>query len=456
MKNYQLILLTTLLFVTLFYGETMGLNFGILGVAYAVLTFFKTPKRYKTNTFLFLFVAGVLSCFAFAWYGDFASFLAVFTSLFLLSFKSQNRELKSIFVIPVFALNFITFIYRFFQFEEWLPKRNASGSLQKMISLVLIPSILIAVFFGVYSLGSDHFSKIFTDFEFNFNFWEFFALSCLGFFIAFNFWNVKIYNFILGWNHHLKNDFLNEDKIQKPTFSFMDIDAERNSGVVSFLALNILLIIFIVTFNYEQFVEIPKTINQLSAEIHDRVNVVIFSIIMAIAVIMFYFKGNFSFDQKSETLKALAKVWVYLNAILVISAFAKNTEFIMNYGLTYKKLGVYAFLSLSLIGLVFTFLKIKNQKTNAYLFNNMAWYFYGIILICSFINWGGIITAHNMKRNDFALNFHKTSIAFSEKQLLKYVEIKKDKELKEEILNKLQSENEKPFLSKILYYEMIK
>ncbi len=455
MKNYQLILLTTLLFVTLFYGETMGLNFGILGVAYAILTYFKTPERNKTKAFIFLFVASVFSCFAFAWYGDFPSFLAVFTSLFLLSFKSQNRELKSIFVIPVFVLNFFTFIYRFFQFDEWLPKRNTSGSLQKVISMVLIPCFFIAVFFGIYSFGSDHFSNVFTDFEFNFNFWEFFALSCLGFFIAFNFWNVKIYNFILGWNHSLKNDFLNEDKIQKPTFSFMDIDAERNSGVVSFLALNVLLIVFIITFNYEQFVEISKTPNQLSAETHDRVNAVIFSIVMAIAVIMFYFKGNFNFDTKSNSLKILAKIWIFLNAVLVISAFAKNTEYIVNFGLTYKRLGVYAFLILSLIGLFFTFLKIKKQKTNAFLFNNMIWYCYGTILVCSFINWGGIITENNMKRKDFALNFHKTSIEFNEKQLLKYAEENKDDNLKNEILNKSKAENSNTFLSRILYYETI-
>ncbi len=99
MKTHQLILLTTVLFITLFYGETMGLNFGILGIAYAVLTLFKTPERNRTQTFLILFVTTVLSSIAFAWYGDFVSFLAVFSSAFLLAFKSKNRDLKSIFVM---------------------------------------------------------------------------------------------------------------------------------------------------------------------------------------------------------------------------------------------------------------------------------------------------------------------------------------------------------------------
>ena len=447
MKNHQLILLTTVLFITLFYGEDMGLNFGILGIAYALLTLFKTPDRNRTRTFLILFVTTVLSSIAFAWYGDFVSFVAVFTSAFLLAFKSKNRDLKSLFVIPVFVVNFITFPYRFFKFDDWLPKRNTSGTWQKLISVVLIPTFFIILFFAVYSAGSEHFSKIFTDFHFEFNFWEFFVLGLLGFFIAFNYWNFKIDHFIFDWNHHLKNDFLNEDKIQKPTYSFLDLDAERKSGVVSFLALNILLLIFIITFNYEQFIEIPKTPNQLSSETHDRVNAVILSILMAIGVIMFYFKGSFNFDKKAKSLKILANIWIVLNVVLVISAFVKNSEYIINLGITYKRLGVYAFLILSMIGLVLTFLKIQKQKTNAFLFNHMVWYFYGTILVCSFINWGNLATVYNIKNNkgDFyflrLLNFNDEvlSVKFPHSDT-----------------TKIEYEQKKPFLSKIIYYQTLK
>ncbi|MGZ5264851.1 MAG: DUF4173 domain-containing protein, partial [Kaistella sp.] len=98
MKTHQLILLTTVLFVTLFYGEDMGLNFGILGIGYAMLTLFNTPEANRTRNFLILFVTSVFSSVAFAWYGDFVSFLAVFMSMFLLAFKSSNRDLKSLLV----------------------------------------------------------------------------------------------------------------------------------------------------------------------------------------------------------------------------------------------------------------------------------------------------------------------------------------------------------------------
>ena len=257
-------------------------------------------------------------------------------------------------------------------------------------------------------------------------------------------------------NHFLKNDFINEDKTKNSTFTFLEIDAERTSGIVSLLALNILLVIFIFTFNYEQFEEIPKTINELSAETHDRVNALILSILMAICVILFYFKSNFNFDEKAKSLKVLAKIWIFLNAVLVISAMAKNVEYNVVLGLTYKTLGVYAFLILSLIGLMITFLKIHQQKTNAFLFNHMIWYFYGTILVCSYINWGGIITLNNRKRQDFALNFHRGAINFSEKQLLNYADEKKDLKLKPEIITQIKNKQGKTFLSKSLFYETIK
>lgn len=456
MKTHHYIFLTTAIFVALFYNENIGLNLGILAIVYSVLTVFKTPEKNRTRTFMILLVTSIFSGIAFAWYGDFASFLAVVSSLLLLSYRSQNKRMKILLLIPVFVVNCFTFICRVFNLDKWLPKRNASGLWQKVLAFVLIPLIFISIFFGIYSAGSDHFASIFTDYELNVNFWQLLCISILGFFIAFNYWNYSVEKLIYKQNHILANEFEAKDKIQKATYSFLDLNSERMSGVISFFCLNILLVFFIITFNYEQFYEAVKTPNQLSEETHERVGAVIMSIVMAILVIMFYFKSNFNFDSKAGLMKILVKIWIVLNAVLVISAMLKNTEYIINYGFTYKRLGVYAFLILSLIGLVMTFVKIQMRKKNVFLFNTMVWYFYGTILACSYINWGGLITSQNMKRDDFAIDYHLQSINFSEKYLLKYAEEKQNTPLKKEILEKVKTEKSETFLSKILYYETIR
>lgn len=456
MKTHHYIFLTTALFIIVFYDQELALNVGIIGIIYSLLTLFRTPEKNRTKTFFFLFAASILSDIAFAWYRDFPSLLAVLSSLLLLGYRSKNRRMKILFLIPVFVTNCFTALCRFFSFDEWLPRKDVPGLWQKTMAFVLIPLILISIFFGIYSAGSDHFANLFTNIEFDINFWQLLAITVLGFFIAFNYWNYVVEKIIYKSNHLLNNDFQEKDKIQKSTYSFLDLDAERMSGVISFFALNILLIFFIITYNYEQFYEVSKTPAQLSEETHERVNAVIMSIVMAILVIMFYFKSNFNFDTKAGSMKILAKIWIFLNVILVVSAMVKNSEYIINYGFTYKRLGVYGFLILALIGLIMTFIKIQQKKRNAFLFNTMTWYLYGFILVCSYINWGGIITSENMKRKDFVVDYHKDKIHFNEKILLKYAEEKKDSKLKAEILNKIKPEQKEKFFSKILYYETFK
>ncbi|GEN73547.1 DUF4153 domain-containing protein [Chryseobacterium lathyri] len=456
MKTHHYIFLTAALFVIVFYDQDMGLNLGILGIVYALLTWYKTPERNRTRTFLILFVTSILSSFAFAWFRDFPSLLAVVSSLLLLGYRSKNRKLKILFLIPVFIINSFTALFRFFSFDSWLPKKNISGVWQKTLAFILIPLLFISIFFGIYSVGSDHFAAVFRDYELDINIWQVLVLSVLGFFIAFNYWNYAVERLIYKKNSLLDDNFPDNYKVQKSTYSFLDLDAERTSGVISFFCLNILLVFFIITYNYEQFYEISKTPVQLSEETHERVNAVIMSIIMAVLVIMFYFKSGFNFDPKAKLMKLLARIWIILNAILVFSAALKNYEYIISYGFTYKRLGVFAFLLLALIGLALTFIKIQKKKRNAFLFNTMIWYFYGTILACSYVNWGGIITSQNMKRKDFAVNYHFEQINFSERGLLKYAEEKNDLQLKKKVLEKAKQEKSKPFLSKILYFETLK
>lgn len=455
MKTHHYIFITTALFIFLFYDQDLGLNFGILGIVYSILNFFKTTEKNKTRTFYILTGTSMLSSVAFAWYGDFPSFLALTSSLLLLAYKSRNKKMKILFLIPIFITNCCTSICRIFMLDQWLPQRNVPGMWQKIMAFVFIPLILISVFFGIYAAGSDHFAALFTDYELDLNLWQVFCLAVLGFFIAFNFWNFAVEKLIYKNHHYLDNDFQKNAQEAKPTYSFLDLDAERMSGIISFFCLNILLIFFIITYNYEQFYEVSKTPVKLSEETHERVNAVIMSIIMAILVIMFYFKSGFNFDPKAKMLKVLAKIWIVLNAVLILSAAAKNYEYIVNYAFTYKRLGVFAFLLLSLIGLGLTFIKIQRQKRNAFLFNTMAWYLYGTILICSYINWGGFITSQNMIRKDFSINYHFREINFSEKNLMRYAEEKNDEKLKKDLQHKIKVEKSKTFLSKIIYYQTL-
>ena len=456
MKKQHLIFITVFAVVILFYKEYIALNLGIFGIFLSILTFTQTKSELRTKSFLTLFVTSIFSSFAFAWFGDAISFTAVFVSLFLLRFTGTYPRLKPFLYIEILLTNLISFVGRVFHTEQWFekPKENR-GFGKKLITFILIPAIFVSIFLCIYSAGSSHFDQFFSEIKLDFNFFEIIFLAIIGFYIGFIFWNFGVERFVFKQNRYLNDDFSGLIKIQKPTFSFLDIDSERTSGLISFSAINVLLLIFIATYNYEQFFEFTKSADGLSAETHERVNSVIMSIVMAILVILFYFKRGFNFDDKAKSLKISAKIWIVLNAVLVISASLKNSEYIINFGLTYKRLGVYAFLTMALIGLIFTFIKIQKKKTNAFLFNKMFWACYGLILVCSYVNWGGIITSNNTKRKDFAENYHLVSINYNEKLLLDYAEKTGNLEMRNKLQARIESYQKETLLSKILYYETI-
>ena len=456
MKKHHLIFITVLAVIVLFYKEYIALNFGILGIFLSILTFIQTKSEFRTKVFLTLFVTSIFSSFAFAWFGDAISFVAVFVSVFLLRFKGTYPKLKPLLYIEVLLVNLISFVGRVFYTEQWFEKPKEDGVFgKKLITFILIPGILITIFLCIYSAGSSHFDQFFSKIKLDFSFLDIIFLAIIGFYVGFIFWNSGVERFIFKQNRYLNDDFSGLIKIQKPTFSFLDIDSERTSGLVSFSTLNILLLIFIATYNYEQFFEVTKSADGLSAETHERINSVIISIIMAVLVILFYFKNGFNFDEKAHSMKVSVKVWITLNAFLVVSAIIKNSEYIINFGLTYKRLGVYAFLTMALIGLIFTFIKIQKKKTNAFLFNKMFWASYGLILVCSYVNWGGIITSNNIKRKDFADNYHWVSINYNEKILLDYAGKAGNSKMKNQLKERIESYQKETFLSKILYYETI-
>lgn len=451
MKKHHLIFGSTAIFTLLFYKESMGLNVAFFALALLAMIWFQGKSR--GIAFNILSSTTVLSAMAFAWYGDGVSFWALFFSLVFLQFQNQEVKLKLLQSIPVALINGITSIGRPFIFNQWLPEPQIDNNrAKKIIAYLLIPALFITVFFVAYTFGSDTFSGIF-DYELDLDFTDVVWISCLGFYLSFGFWNYFVPDYCYAFDKQLSNDFANNEKEEiEPSFSFLDLEFERKSGEISLILLNVMLLVFIVTYNYEQFFKVYPVTN-LSAATHDRVNAVIISILMAVGVILFYFKNGFNFDAKAVLLKLLAKIWIGLNAILVVSSAVKNSEYILHYGMTYKRLGVYAFLAITLIGLGFTFYKIKNKKTNAYLFNQMILCLYSFLLLCSFVNWGNIITQYNVAAGKGNDKYFLQYLKYNDEIYFKLY----PKELKTEnykIIEVLDWQDDS-FLSKALYYETI-
>lgn len=456
MKKHHLIIITALLFVVLFYQQDrIGINISIIALFFIIFTWLKTAPNKRTRQFYFVGIASILSSAAFAWFGDFISFITMIASVFVLGLWSRARNMKPIWVIPTAIINGLVWIVRVFNFKQWFPSKKTQNGAQKIIAFAVIPFFFLCLFFIVYTHGSDGFAHLFSNLDLDVSWIQIVALALLGFFVGFNFWNFYVPRWIYKSNSLLENNFSNEVSLkQEPTFEFLELNFERISGVITFWTLNVMLLFFIVSFNYEQFFLISsKTPSQLSIDTHERVNAVILSIVMAILVIMFFFKSTFNFDNRAKKLKIAAQIWIILNGFLIFSAAFKNIEYVQNLGLTYKRLGVFTFLLLCAFGLILTSIKILKRKTNFFLLNGMVWGVFAILMLGSCINWGALITNYNRTKSNFDPYYHSRNIHFNQKILLEVASQNKDEVLRKEVMETIQYQKPKAIFSKVLFYE---
>ncbi|MNE53901.1 hypothetical protein D3C80_1486530 [compost metagenome] len=87
----------------------------------------------------------------------------------------------------------------------------------------------------------------------------------------------------------------------------------------------------------------------------------------------------------------------------------------------------------------------------------MVWYFYGTIILCSYINWGNLITNYNISVNKGVEPVFLSSLNFNDDTRREYflqhnLDGKNTEITREEMISNYQNEN---FLSKALYYEFL-
>jgi hypothetical protein len=80
---------------------------------------------------------------------------------------------------------------------------------------------------------------------------------------------------------------------------------------------------------------------------------------------------------------------------LVIFTGLKNIEYVQEYFLTYKRIGVFIYLICCLVGLFFTFLKIQSIKSNWFLVRRVGWSLYALSIVTPLINWDALIINYN-------------------------------------------------------------
>lgn len=155
-----------------------------------------------------------------------------------------------------------------------------------------------------------------------------------------------------------------------------------------------------------------------SSYVHQGIISSIFSVLIAIFVMLYFFRGNLNFAARNKTVKLLALAWIILNAILLLTCFHKNFSYIEACGLTPKRIGVYFYLFLTFIGVITVWIKITGLKSNLFLVRMNTWSIFATLTFSTLFNWNKIILDHNVShkatlgREYYLMTLPETSLPF--------------------------------------------
>jgi len=197
-------------------------------------------------------------------------------------------------------------------------------------------------------------------------------------------------------------DLAQANELEKPTEIVLigekkNLEGEHTLGSMVFLALNLLLLFFLSTDVIYLLEKTDITNSGMSQSVHQGVYALLFSIVCAIALILYFFRGNLNFFQGNKRIKSLTYLWIGLNVLLVAFTCYKNYTYVEALGLTYKRIGVFVYLLLTLTGLVTAYIKVAQMKNFIYLVRTNIATAFVFLLVSAAIPWDKTITWFNLE-----------------------------------------------------------
>jgi hypothetical protein len=187
-------------------------------------------------------------------------------------------------------------------------------------------------------------------------------------------------------------------RVRKPgLFNFRSTALKSEFKVAVFLLfmLNILLLLMNISDVYWVWLNFEWEGQYLKQFVHEGTYLLIFSILISIGIVLYFFRGNLNFYSKNTLLKNLSYLWLAQNALLVISVAIRNYWYIYYFALAYKRIGVLLFLLLTLYGLYSVYRKVSERKTAFYLFRTNFHMMLLVLTLASLINWDMVIVRYN-------------------------------------------------------------
>ena len=418
------ILAGALLFLCVFWEEKMGVNTALYDLFIVAVLFSLYPKARHIPIVRWL-LAGHLLCLAMVIVHNTELSKAAFIfSLVLLTSFAEFEHRSVIYAGASMAENMIFLLPSLIESVSRNNAARAGRSTGNTIRYLIFPVIIVLLFFIFYYNGNESFSALADEWInaisdllgrlFDFSIGErilFFILGLIltGFLLlrnklryfarleekqSDNLVRVRINRNLRGF--HLLRDLI-EGMLGRLATGIMALKHLNSIGILALILLNGLLLLVNITDIAHLWTGIDTKTVHLYQMVHEGNNVLVISILMAIAVVIIFFKGNLSWYRQNKWLKYTAYVWLIQNAFLVLSVGLRDYYYIHYTGLARNRIALIFFLALVLFGLITVAWKISRNKSVYFLFRVNAWAAVILFIGATTVNWDKLIVQYNIR-----------------------------------------------------------
>lgn len=389
-------IVSALAFSLLFYSKSFGLNLFLISIVVVALVSTIGKNRFISWRYSFVYVTTAIFVFlnptGFTIFVHFMAFM-VFVGK---SISQKSSVYLSWFVgcINMTAASVANYVQ-----NQDKPEKKESGKISPKLGNRLkggiVATALLFLFGMLYKNANPVFGNLIAQIDLDFISIPWLFFTFLGYLI--------FLHLLRPFNAQELVDFdlAQKNELEKPAELTLigekkQLESEHTLGSMVFLALNLLLLLFLVTDVIYLLDQTTISNAEYSQAVHQGVYALMFSVVCAIVLILYFFRGNLNFFRGNHRIKIFTYVWIALNVILVVFTAYKNYTYVEALGLTYKRIGVFVYLALTLTGLITAYIKVTEVKNFIYLLRtNMATIFAFLFLSAS-IPWDRAITGYNL------------------------------------------------------------
>jgi hypothetical protein len=413
------------LFDWLFWRENGGVNMLVFTVFIVVAQLLMLPRHApaRRSGYFWLMVGGSLFGGAMmAVYGSGVAALSCTVSLLLMLGYLNQPHLKLVLYALLTAANSVA--------QAWLrvlrnvraPRNTGAGARRSWFygRLLLVPLVILGAFHLLFAVANPRYEALSSR-----------ALAALGNWLAMLLPDISFAHFLfflLGFvvtagaivtvpvyvfaDHESRfGEFIRRQRdrvasfgVRRPDFGWkntkaLDLRKEFLAAVAVFGLVNVLLLaVNAIDINWLWFGFVPAKGFDLAQFVHEGTYVLIFSILLAMGIVLWFFRRNLNFYQPGlPWLRWGATVWVLQNAVLAVSVGLRNYYYILNSGIAYKRIGVCFFLLLVFFGLFTVLGKIWQRRSAYSLIRLNALAVYAVLLLLAAGNWEVWIAKYNLQ-----------------------------------------------------------